>query len=155
MEITDTHATFTVHINGESTMQTYMGEFKVKCLLSPYDQIQADKMYRELLGDQLLYASDNAKTHAFALSQLKYRIIEFAPFFANPNQPSVPGGHLQDGNVLFEVLNKAIEAQEKYMEQTQEQAEKMEQRLKEAIQNKSLKREEEKIEEEEEIVDEI
>lgn len=143
MEITDTTATFDVHITGEPSKMTYMGSFKVKTVMSPLEEIAADKLYRELLGENMLMASDNVKNSAFVLSQLKYRILSYekAPFWANANRPDIPGGHIEDGNVIFEVFNKAIEAQEKYIEQKQKEAKDIEEKLKKAIKTNQIEKE--------------
>lgn len=143
MEITDTHAIFDVHINGEPSKMTYMGSFKVKTIMSPMDEINADKLYRQLLGENMLMASDNVKNNAFVLSQLKYRILSYekAPFWANPENPDVPGAHITDGNVIFEVFNKAVEAQELYIKQKQEEAQALEDALKAAIKSKKIEKE--------------
>jgi hypothetical protein len=143
MEITDTHATFDVHINGEPSKMTYMGSFKVKVLMSPMDEINADKLYRQLLGDNMLMASDNVKNNAFVLSQLKYRVLEYdkAPFWANPENPDIPGAHITDGNVIFEVFNRAIEAQELYIKQKTEESKALEEALKAAIKSKKVEKE--------------
>ena len=151
MEIIDDIAEFSINICGDNTRNTYMGNFKVKCLTSPYEQLQSDKLYRELLGDNPYYASDVSKNYAFTLSQLKYRIIESPPFWANPDQPNIPGGHIKDSNVLSEVLEKAIEARDKFILTKEEEFSKMQERIKNKITNKEIKKE---LSEEEEPIDE-
>jgi len=143
MEITDSHATFEINIIGQSTKQTYLGEFKVICLLSPMSVLEADKLYRTLLGAEgSLYASERAKNLAFALSQLKYRVVSSPPFWDNRK---LGGSHIPDDNVIIEIINLAIEAEEKYLQEKEEEAEKLQERLKEAFDTKVIEKEEEEL----------
>ena len=92
-------AVFSINIVGNVERQTYLGTFKVKCVLSPYDFIKADRLYRELLGGttpEVVHA--HARSCAFAFSQLKFRIIECPPFWENPE---LGGSHLKDDNVII------------------------------------------------------
>ena len=140
MEITDSSAEFEVNIVGQSSYQTYMGKFKVKCLMSPMDVLESDKLYRSLLGEQgPMFASERAKNLAFALSQLKYRVIDQAPFWDNRR---LGGSHIPDDNVIIEVVNLAIEAEDKFLELKEQEAEKLKERLKAAFENKDIVKEE-------------
>jgi hypothetical protein len=130
MIIEDSQAKFDVNILGNIHKQTYMGNFKVKCVLSPLDYINADKLYRDLLGDNMAMASDRAKNLAFALSQLKYRVIE-APAFWEHRE--LGGAHIEDDNVIMSILELAIEAEQKYMSKKDKEAEEIEKRLTKAL----------------------
>lgn len=112
MEILDNIAEFEFHGKGKVTGQTYHGKFRVKCVLTVLEEIQADKIYRNLLGDNLIYASQEIRELAFALSQLNVRVIEGPYFWKDLNL----GKDFQDKNILFELLNMATEAQVKYLE---------------------------------------
>jgi len=118
-------ADFLINMTGDINNHTYLGSFEVKCILSPLDQINADKEYREMLGDQLVMASDKAKDHAFALAQCKYRIIESPPFW----QTTGMDGNLKDTNVLVAVLNLCIDSQEMYLDAKKKEQEKIEKAL--------------------------
>lgn len=144
MEITDSQHEFSINLVGDKTKQTYLGDFKAKCLLTPLEKISADREYRELMGENIIMASDETKKLAFALSQLKYRLIEYPPFWDNR---TIGGGHIQDSNIIAEVFNKAIEAEEKYIETKVNEAKEIEKRLQNAIKKKHIeKSEEEEIE---------
>lgn len=144
MEIVDNTATFSISNTGAITRQTYMGNFKCKCLMSPMEQINADKLYRQLLGENMLMASDRAKTLAFALSQLKYRLLEVPPFWENK---ILGGSHIIDDNIIIEVANLAVEAEEKYMDEKTKEAEEIEQRLNNSIRSGDIEPEPELEEE--------
>lgn len=145
----ETVRTYNLNLVGDKTKQTYMGNFQIKCILSPLDQISADKIYRELLGDNLIHASPSAKNIAFALSQLKVRIEKpYPPFWESQD---FPGSHIPDQNILFDLLNKAIEYQEEFESQKAEEYQKMQDRLQNAIKNKEIEPEREEIDPTEEL----
>jgi hypothetical protein len=159
MEINIEEGTAVFHINetGNVTRQTYMGTFKVHCILSPLDFVEADKMYREMLGaTNPADAHEHARSIAFALSQLKYRIIEEAPFWENRR---LGGSHIKDDNIIITILNNAIEAEEKFREAKVKEAEEIQQRLQKAIEDKDIEKmpelDKDKKSDDDEIVDEI
>lgn len=112
MEFIEQTAKFTVNITGRHSKASYMGTFRVKCLLSPLEEIAADKRYRDLLGENSHLAQEHVRRQAFALAQLEQRVIEMPPFWEND---TINGGHIEDDNVLLEVLDLAVEAQAKYI----------------------------------------
>jgi hypothetical protein len=149
-------ATFDFSSMGLVTNESFSGEFAVKCAISPIDHLKSDRLYRELIGEVNPHlASQEAQNYAFALSQLKQRVIESPHFFKNKE---IDGGHL-DSNVLVEIVNIAIEAEAKYREQQNERMEKVQETLTKRIQDGQIKKEEEVNEEEivshEETVTEI
>lgn len=91
---------------------TYTGTFRFKCYLNPLQQIAADRERRELLGNQPLYAGDHESLLAYALTQLKYRIITAPPFWASSN--SSFAGDIADENIISAVLDAALGAEVKY-----------------------------------------
>jgi len=124
---------------GERTQQTYLGTFRAKCIISPMDHIKADRLYRELLGTVNPHlASKETQNFAFALSQLKVRLVDFPDFFKNKE---LNGSHL-DSNVLIDIINKSIDAQEEYKEQLDERLKNMQDMLAKRIKNKQIEKEE-------------
>lgn len=138
MTIKDGIATFQMNETGEITNETYRGTFQVKCLLSPIGYMDADKLYRQLLGDHIAFASERARNAAFALSQLKYRIIRFPPFWGNPQ---LPGGQIEDDNIVQYVFEESIKAEEKYREQKQKEISVLTDELTNAITNGTIEKE--------------
>lgn len=116
----DFYAWFDISLLGSKTKQSYIGTFKVHCLMSPMAYIKADKLYRQLLGENSLFASEKARNLAFAYSQLQQRIVEAPPFWVNRE---LGGSHIMDDNIILEVLNQAILAEEKFLEQKNEEIE--------------------------------
>lgn len=137
MEIKESEATFDINSVGENTKQTYLGKFKVKCMLSPLEEIAADKRYRDLLGTNSHLAAERVRSFAFALSQLEQRVLEYPPFWENN---TIHGGHVED-NIVLEVLDKAVEAQEKYLEQKKQELEHQQKRIADMMKNKDIEKE--------------
>lgn len=135
MRIEDGCGFFDINIIGNKTNQTYMGNFKVKCLLSPIEQIKADKLYRDLLGDNAHLASNHVAQLVYALSQLHIRVLEAPPFW---NNKDMGGGHLDDENVILEVLDSAIEAQTVFIKEKKDEMEKRQKQLADMIRGKQI-----------------
>jgi len=132
-------AEFDYHGVGERTNTTYMGVFRVKTILSPMDMLKADRMYRELIGSVNPHmASKESQNFAFALSQLKIRIIESPDFYKNKE---LDGSHL-DSNILIDIINKAIDAEDEYKKQIDDRLKKMQELLTKRIKNNEIEREE-------------
>lgn len=153
MEIKDDLGIFSVNILGRHSKASYMGQFKVKCLLSPMEEIAADKRYRDLLGNNPHLAQENVRQKAFALAQLEQRIVEMPPFFENDN---IPGGHIKDDNVILEVFDMSVEAQQMYIEEKEAELKARQERLTKAIKKKKIEKQpeievEDKTEDPEEV----
>lgn len=138
MEIIEQTATFSINVVGKFSKDTYLGTFKVKCLLSPLEEIAADKRYRDLLGDNSHLAQEHIRQQAFALAQLEQRVIEMPPFWEND---VLNGGHVQDTNVVLKILDLAIEAQEKYINIKEKELKERQKRLTKAIKTKKIEKE--------------
>lgn len=125
---------------GEKSNNSFLGTFKVKCVISPMDHLKADRLYRELIGAINPHlASKDAQNYAFALSQLKIRVIESPDFFKNKE---LDGSHL-DSNVLIDLINKAIDAEEAFQEESNNRLKKMQELLANRIKKGQIKKEEE------------
>lgn len=108
-------ATWDMRLDGD-IHGTYVGAFRFKCYLSPLQQIAADRERRELLGNQPLYASDHESFLAYALTQLKQRIVTAPPFWASTS-PATMAGDIADENIIAAVLDAALGAEIKYKSQ--------------------------------------
>lgn len=138
MEFIEQTATFSINIVGRHSKDSYMGTFKVKCLLSPLEMIASDKRYRDLLGANSHLAQESIRQQAFALAELEQRVIEMPAFWEND---SLPGGHIKDTNVLLHILDMAVEAQEKYIKIKEDELKARQDRLTKAIKKKKIERE--------------
>ena len=125
-------ATFWIKETGSIKGETYVGMFKVKCILNPIEFIEADGLYRQLLGsDSPTLASNHAGNLAYALAQLRYRVIKAPPFWDDGTQ-KVPGGQVDD-NILLYVFSQCSEAETTYREKIQDQVKQATKSVRDAI----------------------
>lgn len=92
---------------------TYAGKFRFKCYLTPSQEIAANREYRELLGANPLQAPEHVSFLAYALTQLKHRIVSAPPFWDATKEDSI-SGDVADHEIISKVLDAAIAAEEKY-----------------------------------------
>ena len=94
---------------------TYVGTFKFRCYLTPMQQIAQNREYRELLGNSSpTLADEHTSFMAYALSQLKQRVIEAPPFWSENKHVSGMDGDIPDEEIVEAVLNAAITAEVNY-----------------------------------------
>ena len=130
-------ASFYINMEANSSKETLKGTFKIKCVLSPLEYINADSMYRELLGKtNPQYASEYVSQLCYALSQLKYRIIQSPAWFKNA-ETGINGSSIDD-NILLYVLDKCVEAEGDYRKGVEERYEKAREAVRKAVDDGSL-----------------
>lgn len=92
---------------------TYLGTFKFRCFLTPLQQIAAGREERALVGENIAFAPEHERFMAYALTQLKYRILSAPPFWASATSGSI-AGDIPDTEIVSLVLGSAIDAEVKY-----------------------------------------
>ena len=146
-------ASFHVNIEAAASRATYKGMFKVKCILSPLQYIESDSLYRKLLGkDNPQFANEYVSNLCYALSQLKYRIIE-APEWFKGAESELYGSSIDD-NILLHILDLAVKAEDDYRQGTEEKYKEAKENVRKAIDEKELTDGEEElndIDDEEEV----
>lgn len=137
MRIEDNIGVFSIsELDGESN-ESYVGEFKVKLILSPLETLAIDRDYRELIGPiNPLMASNDANNIAFALSNLKHRILAYPSFWKGSGYD---GGHLPK-SVLYKILDLSIECQDKFKQLKQEEMNKIQKRLTQQMKTNKIKK---------------
>jgi hypothetical protein len=91
---------------------TYLGTFTFRTSISPIQEIEADRNYRELMGVNPDSSSVRIQNLAFALTQLKQRIISAPPFWADNSLYG--GSSVKDTEVIEMVYQAALLAEVKY-----------------------------------------
>ncbi len=135
-------ASFFVNLEASASKTTYKGLFTVKCVLSPMEYIHANSLYRELLGKtNPQFASEYVSNLCYALSELKFRIIDSPAWFKSQDS-SVDGSNIED-NILLFILDKAVSSEETYRKDMEEKAEAAKQAVIDSIDDGSLTNEEE------------
>jgi hypothetical protein len=92
---------------------SYMGLFKFRCFLTPLQIVEADKDFRDLLGPNAAFAASNAENVAYALAQLRQRIVSAPPFWTE-GAGRYGGGGIKDHDILDLVLEAAVTAEIKF-----------------------------------------
>lgn len=110
---------------------TYTGTFKFKTFLSPLEQLQAGREYRELLGSLGAQATDSEGNLAFALVQLKHRVVLAPPFWTSTLQETGMAGNVGDLNIIALVLDAAMRTEDLFKNRIQAE--------REAILNRAIK----------------
>ena len=121
-----------INIIGDTTGDTYSGDFKFKCLLSPLDRINIDREYRSMLGANPGEAGIEAANLANILSELLFRISE-SPTFWTTKESFIPGAHIPDNNVLLKVYEEALSCEVEYKQEIKERSKKSREEIKEKL----------------------
>lgn len=142
----------TWRINDEGPINgKYLGTFKFRCFLTPSQRIAADRDFREMLGSNPSFAKEHEADLAFALTQLKYRVIAAPPFWDGESEGSLKGD-VADDNIISLILAAAVASELKYRRQLAEKKDTAIERAKkaaEAILNNQQKEEKEEDDESE------
>lgn len=127
--IEGTEATWRINEEGPINGK-YIGTFKFRCFLTPTQRISANREYREMLGGNPTLTPEHEDSLAYALSQLKYRVISYPPFWEGEDKPIL--GDIADTDIIALVLKAAVAAEFKYRKQLDEKRKSAIQRAKEA-----------------------
>lgn len=93
---------------------TYVGVFKFRCYLTPLQNIAAGREQRELLGSNMALATEHDAFLAYALTQLRQRIVQAPPFWSSAGVNKTHDGDIADEDILQLILDAAIRAEIKY-----------------------------------------
>jgi hypothetical protein len=92
---------------------SYKGVFEFRCFLNPIQYIAADREYRDLIGKNPALSDPHADSLAYALTQLKYRVLKAPPFW-NAEDGIIAGGAVPDREIISLILSAATEAEIKF-----------------------------------------
>lgn len=124
--------TFKIAEIGARSRVTYEGPFKVKSGLSPFDELSASRDMRALLGEHGVQALDHEINLAYALAQLRYRVIDAPSFWTEKTRDGYGGADI-DSNIIITVLNMAVEAEVQSAKRLKEEAKKRLQQMAAAL----------------------
>lgn len=110
---------FPIKVVGDTTFQEYGGQFRARQLLNHDQQLERDRIRRELLGDKPEQATDRAKNQATIFAELAVRLTEAPAFWT----ASRNGLDLYDDNVVGAVYAEAMAVEMKFREELQKKAE--------------------------------
>lgn len=115
-------ATWEMRMDG-TVAGTYVGVFKFRCYLTPTQRIAAGTEQRALLGSNMALADVHESFLAYALTQLKQRIVSAPPFWTSANPTSSLPGDIPDEEIIEAVLDAAIRAELLYKQQLKDKKE--------------------------------
>lgn len=143
-------ATWELNTEGK-ILGTYSGTFKFRCFLTPLQLIAVGREQRALLGESKAWVETVDYEHesflAYALIQLKYRIIESPPFWKSSGVNKTHDGDIPDQEVLEKILDAAIRSELKYKDDLKKRKEKAIQAANEGVKyhKENQKKEDEEI----------
>jgi hypothetical protein len=117
---------FTVSVVGETTGETFRGEFRAYKFLTHRQQLMLDQKRRELLGANAETASVRARNQSEVFSQLFVRLSEAPKWWLESGN----GMDLVDDNVMVEVFTAAMKVEEEAVASVRKKAEEAKESLK-------------------------
>jgi hypothetical protein len=126
LAITKYESSFTISSTGDVSGDTYKGVFKVKTRLSHRDQLNRDRIRRDLLGSNPEGVGARAASIAEIFSQLAVRIVDAPSWWTNTDN----GMDLSDDNVVAEVYEASIKAEADEVERVRKKGEEAKEALK-------------------------
>ncbi len=112
--------TFSFDCIGEISKQKWPGDFTVKPILSFANIAAVDAERRRFMGNppDELAVPEEIRSIAAMISQIKFRIVKCPSWVIESNYLA----DMVDGNVLVELFQKVIEAEEQYREKLTKKA---------------------------------
>lgn len=107
-----TEGSFFIDVTGETTNQTFKGEFECK-IPNLRDQALISKHRAYLNGDLVAYLDAPTLRVHHMISYLRFALTKYPNFWKDSDQ----GYELMDSNVIEDVYNKALEFEEEWMVQ--------------------------------------
>jgi hypothetical protein len=127
----DGTATYELNMDGDIS-GSYRGKFIFRCYLDPLSELAASRLFREIMGVNSQEMPETEKYLAWALAQLKYRIVKAPPFWRTEN--SIVDGNIFDKNVIMHVLDMATEAELLYRKNLKKKKEEALEKAQQAVQ---------------------
>lgn len=109
---------FSVNILGEVTQTNWVGNFSAKIRLSKGDELQKDRIKKELLGPNPKDSDPRAQDLAEVISQLSVRLTKSPAWW----KESRNGLELADDSVLAKVYEEALRIEKEALEELQKKA---------------------------------
>lgn len=112
---------FSVRVTGETSGEEFVGKFKARKVLNHAQQLEVDRIRRDLLGSSSNpdAASPRAANAAMIFAELAVRLVD-AP---NWWKESGNGTDLYDDNVVASVYQEAMKAQNDHLKAVKARAE--------------------------------
>ena len=120
---------FEIKETGDATGELWFGRFVAKQRLSLRDQLNRDKIRRDLLGEMGGSADVRAASIAMIVSELIVRLVEFPDWW----KEQANGLDMADENVVVKVYDAAMKAESDANEARKAKAEAAKEALKQSV----------------------
>lgn len=135
MAITTNQHPFSVSVVGESTNETYKGDFVTTRILSQRQLLLSDRLFREYLGgENPMHAADWAKDRAQTLADINSALVQVPRFWRDASM----GLDLLDSNILSEVWKEVQRVQREAQDAIKARSEKDAAKLKDLVENRPV-----------------
>jgi hypothetical protein len=108
---------FDIHVRGNVTGKTWDGTFRAKPLLTFRDQLNVDKLRRDLVGPNSDGAAPEAFSTAVILAELAFRLTETPEWW----KESKGGLDLCDPNVVEEVYKRVKDIETGHLKKVEDE----------------------------------
>lgn len=112
-------AQFSISEDGETSGTRWVGKFRAKKKLSLRDQLNRDKVKRELLGTMGGIPDPRPESIAIIVAELSVRLVEAPDWWRELGN----GLDMEDGNVVTKIWDEALKVQEDYDAERRKRAE--------------------------------
>ena len=130
MNLPKNEKTFTIDGIGETTGQKYFGNFTTICILNVGQKHQLE-IERSRLSADLAYPSDRLRGFSLILATLNVKLIKKPDWWND----SFGGLDLLDENIVMDVYDKIVEAENEWREAVQKEGKKSQKILSEKDEN--------------------
>lgn len=105
LKMPDSIGSFVISSKGEETKQIWQGRFKVKRILSHADRFEIKRVFREIVGKDILDRNSEDFIKAGMLAEVRVRVLEAPHWFRESNS----GMDLVDLSPISDILTKCYE----------------------------------------------
>ena len=117
-KLPDTIATVSLHSIGEVTKTNWVGQFKIKRILTHADRFQLERIYAQLLPSREREVSEEVRLRAAAIAELSVRVIEGPAWW----EGSKGGQLLVDTAPLYDLSYECAKEEKAWSEQLDQTA---------------------------------
>jgi hypothetical protein len=123
-----TSKVISVSIVGDRTSRSYSGQFTTKTVMTMKDEFQADLRRRQVIGPSPdgTPPAANLQWRAFMLGQIAVKVLDAPKWWLESND----GLELEDGNVITELYEAILAAEEEVAEDIKKESEEAMDKLK-------------------------
>lgn len=117
-KLPDMTAMVTLDSVGEKTQSRFMGQFKIKRILTHADMFQLERVYAQLLPSREREINEDQRLKAAAIAELSVRVVEGPPWW----EGSKFGQLMVDAQPLYDLAMLCSEEEKRWSKQLEDAA---------------------------------